>query len=175
MAELNRRITVHADIAKSDACMKGCATKGISDQGSKLLKKYVTEALRAALKDEQVCLGITSIPLSLADRTDKAVIQHRLRLNGATLAADTSSVLSEGEHRAVALAAFLSELKMYPGKDAIIIDDPVSSLDHLRRSRVAERLIAEAKDRQVVVFTHDLVLDPSCAFSRRGIKHPSKS
>jgi energy-coupling factor transporter ATP-binding protein EcfA2 len=156
-AEIMRRIKVHQELAKIDGCIKACATKHISDQGGKLLKTHVTEALKAALADEQKNLGITSIPLSLLDRTPKGAIQHRLKLNGATLAADTSAVLSEGEHRAVALAAFLSELRMYPGKDAIIIDDPVSSLDHVRRSKVAERLVAEAKERQVIVFTHDLV------------------
>ena len=155
--ELKRRIGIYQQIAKIGVAMRACITKDISDQGSKLLKKHVTEALASALEDEQKKLGITSIPLSLTDRTSKAVIQHRLRLNGATLAADTSAVLSEGEHRAVALAAFLSELRMYRSKDAIIIDDPVSSLDHTRRSKVAERLVAEAKDRQVIVFTHDLV------------------
>jgi energy-coupling factor transporter ATP-binding protein EcfA2 len=156
-AELKRRISIRQKLTRLDECMKACATKAISDQGSKLLKAHVTEALVSALADEQKSLGITTIPLSLVDRTPKGVIQHRLKLNGATLGADTSAVLSEGEHRAVALAAFLSELRMYPGKDAIIIDDPVSSLDHVRRSKVAERLVSEAKDRQVVVFTHDLV------------------
>jgi energy-coupling factor transporter ATP-binding protein EcfA2 len=156
-AELKRRIDIYQQIAKLQAAMKACATKDISDQGSKLLKTHVTEALAAALTDEQKQLGITSIPISLSDRTSKAVIKHSLKLNGATLAADTSAVLSEGEHRAVALAAFMAELKMYPGKDSIIIDDPVSSLDHVRREKVAERLVAEARDRQVIVFTHDLV------------------
>src|SRR5260370_12450246 len=155
--ELKRRIDIHQKVAKIQTAMKPCATKDISDHGSKLLKTYVTEALASALADEQKNLGITSIPLGLSDRTAKAVIQHRLKLNGATLAADTSAVLSEGEHRAVALAVFMSELQMYPGKDAIIVDDPVSSLDHLRRGKVAERLVAETKERQVIVFTHDLV------------------
>jgi energy-coupling factor transporter ATP-binding protein EcfA2 len=155
--ELKRRINIHQNIGRINTAMKGCATKAISDHGSKLLKTHVTEALAAALTDEQKHLGIDSIPLGLFDRTAKAVIQHRLRLNGATLAADTSAVLSEGEHRAVALAAFMSELRMYPGKDGIIIDDPVSSLDHSRRGKVAERLVGEAKNRQVIVFTHDLV------------------
>ena len=154
---LKRRIAIHQQLARVQFAVKACATKDISDHGSKLLKAYVTEALVSALADEQAKLGISSIPLNLTDRTSKAVIQHRLRLNGATLAADTSAVLSEGEQRAVALAAFLSELRMYPSKDAIIIDDPVSSLDHLRRARVAERLVLEAKNRQVIVFTHDLV------------------
>lgn len=156
-AELKRRIDIYQQIAKLQTALKACATKDISDQGSKLLKTHVTEALSAALIDEQKQLGITSIPINLSDRTSKAVIKHSIKLNGATLAADTSAVLSEGEHRAVALAAFMAELKMYPGKDAIVIDDPVSSLDHVRREKVAERLVAEAEDRQVIVFTHDLV------------------
>jgi hypothetical protein len=171
-AELKRRIDIHQKIAKIDKAMRACATKDISDHGSKLMKTHVTEALASALTDEQKALGIESIPLSLSDRTAKAVIQHRLKLNGATLAADTSAVLSEGEHRAVALAAFLSELKMYPGKDAIIIDDPVSSLDHVRRGKVAERLVAEAKDRQVIVFTHDLVFLSEVRFHAAKLQTP---
>jgi hypothetical protein len=39
----------------------------------------------------------------------------------------------------------------------VIFDDPVSSLDHLWRSRIADRLVAEAKSRQVIVFTHDIL------------------
>jgi ABC-type multidrug transport system ATPase subunit len=38
-----------------------------------------------------------------------------------------------------------------------VLDDPVSSLDHRYRKRVAERLTREAKSRQIVVFTHDVV------------------
>lgn len=155
--ELKRRIGLHRQIVKIEECIKACATKDISDHGSKLLKVYVTEELSKALANEQENLQLKSIPLRLSDRTSKAVIQHQLKFNGATLEADTSAVLSEGEHRAVALAAFLSELKMYPGSDAIIIDDPVSSLDHERKSRVAERLVVEGKNRQVIIFTHDLV------------------
>lgn len=155
--ELLRRIKVYADLGRLDKCMKACATKSISDQGGKLLKTHVTDAFAEAINDEKKHLGVQNIPLRLADRTAKAVVQHRLRLDGATLSADTSAVLSEGEHRAVALAVFLAELKMYAGLDGIIIDDPVSSLDHQRRDNVARRLVGEAKSRQVVVFTHDLV------------------
>jgi hypothetical protein len=64
--------------------------------------------------------------------------------------------LSEGEHRCVALAAFMAELATIENKSGIIFDDPVSSLDHMHREAVAKRLAAEAAHRQVVVFTHDL-------------------
>jgi hypothetical protein len=65
-------------------------------------------------------------------------------------------VLSEGEHRCVALAAFMAELATTENKSGIVFDDPVSSLDHIHRQAVARRLVDEATRRQVVVFTHDL-------------------
>lgn len=37
-----------------------------------------------------------------------------------------------------------------------MLDDPVSSLDHRRRTRIAERLLEEACRRQVIVFTHEI-------------------
>ena len=37
-----------------------------------------------------------------------------------------------------------------------MFDDPVSSLDHRRRERVAKRFVTEAAKRQVIVFTHDI-------------------
>jgi hypothetical protein len=57
----------------------------------------------------------------------------------------------------VALAAFLTELTTASHKSALVFDDPVTSLDHRWRDRVAERLVEEAKVRQIVVFTHDMV------------------
>jgi wobble nucleotide-excising tRNase len=65
--------------------------------------------------------------------------------------------LSEGEKTCVALAAFLTELATAQHASALVFDDPVSSLDHRWRSSVAKRLVDEAKKRQVIVFTHDLV------------------
>ena len=66
-------------------------------------------------------------------------------------------IFSEGEHRCVALAAFLAELVTAQRYSGIVFDDPMSSLDHIHRSAVASRLVEEAEHRQVIVFTHDLV------------------
>lgn len=52
-AELKRRTDIYQKIAKLQTALKACATKDISDQGSKLLKTHVTEALSTALIDEQ--------------------------------------------------------------------------------------------------------------------------
>lgn len=66
-------------------------------------------------------------------------------------------VLSEGEQTCVALAAFLTELATAPHKSALVFDDPVTSLDHRWRNKVAQRLVEECENRQIIVFTHDMV------------------
>lgn len=52
---------------------------------------------------------------------------------------------------------FLTELATAGHTSCLVFDDPVSSLDHRWRRKVAERLIEEAGIRQIIVFTHDLV------------------
>lgn len=68
-----------------------------------------------------------------------------------------SRVLSEGEQTAVALADFLTEVKLNKSSIGIIFDDPVTSMDHMRKEVIARRLVEEAKIRQVLIFTHDII------------------
>ena len=70
--------------------------------------------------------------------------------------AKVGEVLSEGEHRCVALAAFMAELATADARSGIVFDDPVSSLDHMHRENVANRLAEEGKQRQIIVLTHDI-------------------
>ncbi len=65
-------------------------------------------------------------------------------------------VLSEGEQKVVALADFLAEASLKRDKSPIVLDDPVTSLDHKRLQHVVDRLVALSSDRQVIVFTHDI-------------------
>lgn len=62
-------------------------------------------------------------------------------------------------------------------RSALVFDDPVTSLDHRWRKKVAERLVKEAVVRQVIVFTHDLIFVNDLhdlAFQRR-VQHASRS
>jgi ABC-type uncharacterized transport system ATPase subunit len=67
-----------------------------------------------------------------------------------------SDILSEGEQTVSALADFITEAKLDKNNNGIIFDDPVNSLDHLRKDVIAETLVEEAKERQVIVLTHDI-------------------
>jgi hypothetical protein len=78
-------------------------------------------------------------------------------------------VFSEGERTALGLAAFLTEAHLDASKSALILDDPVTSLDHLRRSLVAERLAKLATNRQVVVFTHDVAFVADLKREAKGL------
>jgi AAA domain len=70
--------------------------------------------------------------------------------------ARVARVLSTGEQAAVATAFFLAELAVTEGRSCVVLDDPVSSLDHDHREYFARRLVEEAKKRQVVIYTHDV-------------------
>lgn len=68
-----------------------------------------------------------------------------------------SRILSEGEQKVCSLADFLTEVRLDDNSAGIIFDDPVTSLDHARKDLMAQRLVAESKNRQVVILTHDIV------------------
>lgn len=67
-------------------------------------------------------------------------------------------ILSEGEQRIVALAAFFADATGREAKTPLIIDDPISSLDLNYESSATRRIVALAKTRQVIVFTHRISL-----------------
>ena len=67
-----------------------------------------------------------------------------------------SEILSEGEQKVIALADFLAEASLNPDHSPIVLDDPVTSLDHKRLSYVVNRLVDLSRNRQVIVFTHDI-------------------
>lgn len=130
-------------------------TTSISREMSLLNKTYITTQFETCLKEELEALGVRR-RVTLQVGTQKASSFIKPKFDGSAFT-ELDRVLSEGEHRAVALACFLAETRMMGTKHTVVIDDPVSSLDHERRHLVAMRLAQEATERQVVVFTHDMV------------------
>lgn len=83
-----------------------------------------------------------------------------------------SSILSEGEQNVIALADFIAETKHSKVNMGIVFDDPVTSMDQERKSIIAERLVTIAKDKQVIIFTHDLVFVSSLINCSLELKIP---
>ena len=131
-------------------------TNRVTAKSTEIAQALVTDALRAQFTREVASFDIAGLAVELRQQTSaQGVPRFKVALTRKP-GAPVGQVLSEGEHRCVALAAFMTELATTGTKSAIVFDDPVSSLDHMHREGVAKRLIEEAKQRQVIVFTHDL-------------------
>jgi len=158
-----RKADVLAEIARLKrlnalaACLRDVDTTATSRKSTELTKSRVTKAICDRFKTELNGLGLAHLRVELVPAgSERGVMYHRVELQGKKNVS-VQDIASEGEHRCVALASFLAELATATHKSALVFDDPVSSLDHVWREAVARRLVVEAKDRQVVVFTHDLV------------------
>ncbi len=137
-------------------CKDDLKTKAISDKAREFASQAVTKELERALNIEFEALGIGRIKtkLKLNERVQQGKMKHKLLLN-LPVTKKLDEILSEGEQRAIAIGSFLAELRLAGHKGGIVFDDPVSSLDHHWRNNVARRLVEEAKNRQVIVLTHD--------------------
>ena len=132
-------------------------TTQITKKGSSLMEKALTYELENALNGEFEILGIEHLKMKFQRSGSMGDTLHQLQLEPLQQRINLSEILSEGEHRVVAIASFFAELSTSAHNCGIVFDDPVSSLDHYWRTRVAGRLVEEGKHRQVIVFTHDIV------------------
>jgi energy-coupling factor transporter ATP-binding protein EcfA2 len=150
---LVHRTQVKAALMK---CKDDLKTKSISDKAKEFASQAVTTALKKALDKEFEALGVGHIKTKLIERVEKGKMKHKLVL-ALPVSTKIEEILSEGEQRAIAIASFLAELSLVGHGGGIVFDDPVSSLDHYRRRQVARRLVEEAKNRQVIILTHETV------------------
>ena len=143
---------------KLEICAHQCRLTAITRRITDRRREILTPTLRVALETELDRLRLTHIPLNFTDRGRGAESMIEVALGAQRRVANNSEILSEGEQRALALACFLAELQEIGTDHGIIVDDPVSSLDHSRMQAVAERLTEEASNgRQVIVFTHNIL------------------
>lgn len=145
-------------------------TGSITQKASTLTREYATKRILNHFTSEAEGLRLQNVTLQdLGGRKGK--LNQKPGLLGADKRVVTSTVLSEGEQTALGLAGFFTEAVFDPSSSALVFDDPVTSLDHVRRDKVAERLAQLAQDRQVVVFTHDVAFtgDLAAAAQREDV------
>ena len=144
-------------VAAYELCMKDTRTHAITQKSTAVTKKFVTQKLKQQFQVELNNLDFRHVEVELKEvgGTD-GVLYYRLVLTRAP-GVELPRVASEGEQRCLSIAAFFAELSTADDQSGIVFDDPVSSLDYRWREAVAQRLVIEAKSRQVIVFTHDVV------------------
>jgi AAA15 family ATPase/GTPase len=141
--------------AKLKTCTDSIVVTGISRKSTELSKTMATQELADALNIELAALNVDHLKVAMKPESPGGKTQFKLVLELPNSGV-ASNILSEGEQRAIAIASFLAEVKLGRNLGGVVFDDPVSSLDHARRERVAKRLTIESQTRQVIVLTHDL-------------------
>lgn len=151
--KLEHEIATIRDVAEALAACENAVRTAIRTQTSEILRTISEEIRRLWAKlhpDEP----IENIKLHLPKDADKA-IDIGLRFFG-TDQASPRLTLSEGHRNSLGLCIFLALAKMDAAADRpIVLDDVVSSLDREHRGMLADVLLEDFGERQVVLFTHD--------------------
>jgi energy-coupling factor transporter ATP-binding protein EcfA2 len=159
-----------------EAAKSAAATTGITKKILELSEESITEVVRDTFTRETDRLRLERVTIART-RAEKGALLHQPKLVGARQQATLPRVFSEGERTALGLAAFFSEAHLDGSRSALILDDPVTSLDHIRRGLVAARLAELAETRQVILFTHDVafVADLKREAAARGVPVAERS
>ena len=153
LEEIERR----RQFAAYGLCIDDTRTQAITRKSTTVTRKVVTQKLKQSFQDELSSLDFRHVEVELREvGGTEGVLYHKLILTRAP-GVELPKVVSEGEQRCLSIAAFFAELSTAEDPSGIVFDDPVSSLDYKWREAVARRLVGEAKKRQVIVFTHDVV------------------
>jgi energy-coupling factor transporter ATP-binding protein EcfA2 len=144
-------------IAAYGLCINDTTTNAITQKSTAVTKVAVSQKLKHRFRDELTNLAFRHVEVELREAGGaEGILYHKLILTRAP-GVELPKVVSEGEQRCLSIAAFFAELSTADDPSGIVFDDPVSSLDYRWRDGVARRLVQEAKRRQVIVFTHDVV------------------
>jgi energy-coupling factor transporter ATP-binding protein EcfA2 len=146
-------------VARLESATKTTNTAGLTRKKTDLAKDELTGGYQQRFDQELKALGAARLRVKPVEtKGAKGRVTFGLTITDAKTAAPPGEVLSEGEARIVALAAFLADVTVAGATTPFLFDDPVSSLDIEFEERVVARLFELAKTRQVLVFTHRLSL-----------------
>ncbi len=168
--EIVKEITRLKEREALEAVKAAAATGPITKKVLELTEGSITEVVRDTFTRETERLRLERVTIART-RADKGALLHQPKLVGARQDAKLQRVFSEGERTALGLAAFFAEAELDGSKSALILDDPVTSLDHIRRGLVAARVAELAESHQVIMFTHDVsfVADLKREASGKGV------
>lgn len=139
-------------VEKAESLVSKLNTKPITDLQKKAWKKLVSDNFEGRFQRE--CENLMAPKVELSFPAEYGVQKRAKSFEGLK---NIDEFLSEGEQHSVALADLFAEIHTDSINAPIILDDPVSSMDEIRRDKLAQRIVEESQKRQIVVFTHDLL------------------
>lgn len=152
--EIKTSISNHNIISILNSKYSNFNTASISRKTTEAREELVRQNFNSIFKNELKSFNKSHLTIDLNFGTSRgnSIISHKINTHSLL------EILSEGEQKAIALSEFLTELQLDNIKAPVIFDDPVNSLDHNIIDDVARRLIKLSIDRQVVIFTHSVLL-----------------
>ncbi|MBK4724341.1 AAA family ATPase [Pantoea agglomerans] len=134
-------------------------TNQLSSKSNSLSQELISDGYRERFSNELSVLGGKRLKVRPREnKKGKGETTFDIELVDAVHSVSPSLILSEGESRIVALAAFLADMTGENYITPFVFDDPISSLDQDYEERVIKRLIDLSENRQVIIFTHRLSL-----------------
>ncbi len=155
MIEIKEIISNFKTVKALQSKSNSFSTLAISKKTTEARKQLVEQDFNDLFQTELKLFKKSDLQIELNFGTDKGKSKISHRLNSRYTLAD---ILSEGEQKAISLAEFLTELQLDNIKAPVILDDPVNSLDHRIIDEVGKRFIELSKQRQVIIFTHSILL-----------------
>lgn len=152
--EIKDAVANHKIVSVLNANVNTFNSSSLSRKTTQAREELVASNFSAIFKAELSTLRKSHINIDLNLSTDRGNSKLLHRIGAHTL----TDILSEGEQKAIALAEFLAELQLDNVKAPVIFDDPVNSLDHHIIDDVARRLLKLSAERQVIIFTHSVLL-----------------
>lgn len=154
ITDIKKYFSIHDKIKAIESKKSATKTNQITSLANQAQKDLLTNMLKTNFEKELKALGRQKLNVELeVINGSKGKCNTQLKLTGNN---SVLEILSEGEQKAVALAMFFAEIQdeNYP----IILDDPVTSLDHEIAGMLSKRLLDFSN--QVIVFCHNrLFLD----------------
>lgn len=144
-------VVAHKWAAKAESSASAFNPRSITIKQGELFSTYITDKYTEIFIKECSNFNAPSV-VEISQKNARGSTLRKLQVAGVV----ANSVLSEGEQRAISLADFLTEVQMNPSNKGVFFDDPITSQDHYRREKIAERLVGLASQKQVIVFTHDI-------------------
>jgi len=154
VAEVKTAIGNYKIVNTLSATANSFNTNSISRKTSAAREELVQQNFKDLFKKELTALRKLNLAIELNFGTDRGTSKVYQTISRHTLV----EILSEGEQKAIALAEFLTELQLDNTKAPVVYDDPVNSLDHKIIDEVARRLLTLSSERQVIIFTHSVLL-----------------
>lgn len=141
---------------KLKAIEEAANTRQVTLLSNELSKTTIIEPLVKCFEDELNKFGFDRFNVKV--KTRGSASQQLAKLEIIDGSKDVvAEIASEGEQRCIAIACFMAEIVSDGRRSAVVFDDPVNSLDHRWREDIGKRLVKESLERQVIVFTHDIV------------------